>query len=569
MLRIYFGEETHTLILKSHKVLSVTFNNIEFRCSYLLTGSSLDKCTNDYNVIHKKLTGSVDYDVVRYQDTKLEKADDMYFINDIVGQHEVIRKLIKNSNGRIDHLPYTKTGYARQYCREQSKKSRSNRKIFVDSRLTYYQYKKVNKAFKGGYTHANYKYRGKLITSNIGHFDFESHYPTVMMLEKYPMSKFRNIGITDRETLDYFNDFKCILLTILVRKCKMKSDKFFSYIAVVDTKTSCVNDNGRVYECNNEFVLHITYEDLTIIEEQYDIDYDIVEVEIADKTYLPAFMRDSITYFFEQKTKLKNALKHAVTDNEKFDLKIELKRVKGILNSLYGMCATCPIRDEMYINDFGEYIKKDITEVEQIEKLEKFYKTRNSFLPYQWSIWVTAYARRYLFDTFNVVGQENVIYGDTDSAFFIKQHDTYDKLNKYNDLLREKSIESNSYMYIDGKKKYFGKFDDEKEDIRKFKVLHSKCYMYETSDKNLHSVIAGVVSEYKDKNGNIHYNTEECNSFKKFDNGFLFSEKFGGTTAKYLLNETGIENIDGHETEISDGVIIEKITKQLHNEITL
>jgi len=562
-LRVVFGKEKNTIVLSSHKVLSVKFECIEFRCSYLLTQKSLDVLSKEYNIKNKKLTGTIDYTKVRYQDDILDNNVLDYFVNDIVGLHQIIKILIGEKRG-IKNLPYTITGYVRQYCRGEARKQESNRRNFINTQLDFNMYQRIRTAFKGGYTHTNIDYRSVKVTDNIEHYDFESHYPTVMLLEKYPLGKFKENKVNKRKDLDFFDKTHCQIIHILIHSCKLKPNKHFTYISVVDCNVKCKNDNGRVYECSEDFDLYITYEDLLIIEQQYFISYEILNTWISIKKPLPNFMRTSILSFFTKKNNLKVEIHNCKDDSKLFDLNRDYMRVKGMLNGLYGMCATDPIRDEFTIQEDLSYFKLDNPIENKKEKLQKYYKSRNSFLPYQWGIWVTAYARKYLFDVFETIGQENVLYCDTDSAFFKSNDKIIANIKEYNNNLRQKAIETNSYIETDKGKKYIGGFYDEEEKIKIFKALHSKCYMYK-DEKGLHTTIAGVVKAYKDKNNNVHFNTEELDSFDKFDDGFKFSKRFGGTISKHILGRIRKENINGHMTDIASGIIIESTEKELHN----
>ena len=342
-LREKFGKEKNLIALKSHKVLSITFGNIEFRCSYLLTQKKLDSLTKEYNVKHQKLTGTIDYSLLRYPDETRTKEDNMYMYNDVVGLHEVLQILIGEYNNEIRKLPLSKTGYVRQYCREQSKKDSKNREHFKKTALDYGQYLMVKQAFKGGYTHNNIDTRGILIEGDIRHFDFESHYPTVMMLEYFPMGKFIDIGVCDFKKLLEYDKTHKILLCIRVKYAHLKDDYYFSYIANQDCHFKFnLNDNGRVYDIDTPFNMCCTFEDLQIIIERYNIIYDILDVQISKKAKLPKFMLDSIKCFFKRKTDLKFEIKQEKDEGKLFDLQLEYMKSKGMLNSLYGMTATSP-----------------------------------------------------------------------------------------------------------------------------------------------------------------------------------------------------------------------------------
>lgn len=459
--------------------------------------------------------------------------------------------------------PYTVTGYVRKYCLSESRKDKKNRTLFRKTALSYDLYKVVKASYKGGYTHTNIDYRSVLIEGDIKHFDFESHYPTVMLLEKYPITSFKNYGKTNRKTLEQLYERHSILIKLKVKRCKLKFDRHFTYIQTSEVPNSAINDNGRVYACFEPFEITITYEDLLIIERQYDIDYAILDTWCALKGRLPDYMINSLLHFFTDKNDLKIQVHNEKDITKKFDLQTKLMRTKGMLNGIYGMTATDPIRSEFEILEDGTFYKyQNVTSEE--EKLKRFYKSRNSFLPYQWGTWVTAFARYYLFNVIDLIGEENVIYCDTDSAFFINKGNAMDKIQEFNDMIRKKSIDTDSYIMVNDKRKYIGEFADEEENISKFKALHSKCYMYQDED-GIHNTIAGVVKAYKDDKGNVHMNTEELNNFDDFEDGFTFSTKFGGTCSKYTYAEPHIEYFDGHKTDIASGIVIENITKTLHN----
>ena len=50
------------------------------------------------------------------------------------------------------------------------------------------EYKMLQRCFMGGFTHASIKYVGELV-EDVTSIDFTSSYPSVMLAEKYPMSK--------------------------------------------------------------------------------------------------------------------------------------------------------------------------------------------------------------------------------------------------------------------------------------------------------------------------------------------------------------------------------------------
>ncbi|WP_442514418.1 hypothetical protein, partial [Pseudomonas promysalinigenes] len=51
-------------------------------------------------------------------------------------------------------------------------------------------YIQLKRAFMGGFTHANANYSNKVLT-DVSSVDFTSSYPSVMISEQFPMSRFK------------------------------------------------------------------------------------------------------------------------------------------------------------------------------------------------------------------------------------------------------------------------------------------------------------------------------------------------------------------------------------------
>lgn len=100
-------------------IYAITDQGIEFRCSYILTGYSLETLSDDdsiaqYNV--KKKVGDLDYTLIRHSQTPLSDLEIGYCIYDVVVvMVYIFEKIIYD--GSIVKIPLTKTGYVRNYCR--------------------------------------------------------------------------------------------------------------------------------------------------------------------------------------------------------------------------------------------------------------------------------------------------------------------------------------------------------------------------------------------------------------------------------------------------------------------
>ena len=185
---------------------ALTNDGVEFRCSYLLTGYSLEVLGENLHKykVNKKI-GDLDYKLIRHSATPLNEKEWGYILNDglVVMAHiqEEIERL-----GDITKIPLTKTGYVRQLCKENCiKKGKYDYlKKIKNLTLTSEDYEQLKRTYMGGFTHANVNYVDKVI-KNVSSFDFTSSYPAVMVSEMYPMSKFIPTVIKDE------NDFvKCL-----------------------------------------------------------------------------------------------------------------------------------------------------------------------------------------------------------------------------------------------------------------------------------------------------------------------------------------------------------------------
>lgn len=155
------------------------------------------------------------------------------------------------------------------------------------------------------------------------------------------------------------------------------------------------------------------------------------------------------------------------------------------------------------VYEHDKYIKKDLV---LSEALEKYYKSRNSFLSYQQGIWVTANSRRRLREMLWKVGPDNV-YDDTDS---IKcRHDHRAEFEEKNKEITEKCLKIGAYA-IDpaGKLQPMGIWTYEGT-YQEFKTLGSKKYIYK-EDGEYHSTIAGV----NKKAGKKFFNLNGIDAFK-------------------------------------------------------
>lgn len=98
-------------------VYAICNMGIEFRCSLKLSGKSLANTANDLlKYKAKKMVGDLDYSLIRTPETPLTETELGYCEADV----EVILCYIQEKieqEGDITHIPLTKTGYVRRYCK--------------------------------------------------------------------------------------------------------------------------------------------------------------------------------------------------------------------------------------------------------------------------------------------------------------------------------------------------------------------------------------------------------------------------------------------------------------------
>ena len=539
---VYNFSSDEVFAIDSRKVLKCTMfdRKIEFRCSYLHSNMSLDEYTKKMGVKHRKLSGAeFDYSKVRYPWTELSEKELAYCIHDVVGLCEALEIEMQSDGDNLYTFPLTSTGYVR---RDAKKAMREVSPSFVKMQLPDIEvYKMCREAFRGGDTHANRYYAGRII-KNVKSADRSSSYPDVQCNCEFPVSNFYYAGKVEFDRLIHLITVrkKAVLMRISITNLRL-TDEFWG--APYLSRDKCrriekgIYDNGRILSADY-LETTITDVDLRIIMEQYSFD-DLCAFDVAYARYgkLPKPLISETIAYYKAKTELKN-----VPGQEIYYMKSKNK-----LNSIYGMMAQDPVKQSIIFN-CGEWQQGS----DPIEDLLES-SNRKAFLCYQWGVWVTAWARYRLQEGIKLAG-DNFVYCDTDSVKYIGEIDW----TEYNKKRIADSQKSGAYATDPaGITHYMGVYEADGE-YSEFKTLGAKKYAYTYKDGGeTHVTIAGV---NKRKGGK---ELDKFGGLDAFKPGFVFTEA-GGTESVYNDHpEIGTIYREGHEIAITPNIVIRDSTYTL------
>lgn len=506
-----FFKITDVFAVDSHKVIKCVLDDcIELRCSYFLSNMNLKKfIENTPNAHYQKGVGDLDYSKIITPDISLTLREKGYCYNDVRGLYEAVLYLLNEDT--LQSIPITSTGYVRRECRKNVNNNPKNREIFLDSQLTEEQYQLCKEAFRGGNTASN-RYHTNIILDNVSSYDMSSAYPYVMISEQYPTGPFMEKLIESEDELEKYNDKYCTIGYYAFRNIEIKKSVPIPYLplAKCSIKQDCKVYNGRILKAKL-IRIALTNVDYKIIRSQYNIEEIYIEkFFFARKKYLSQELRNTVLEYFELKSKLKDVKGH----------EYEYMKSKNKLNSLYGMMVTAIEREkilfdpDIFIDGLG-FAKGDKT------TLEKYYKSRNSFLIYQQGIWVTCYCRKNLQQAIDKIGLD-VVYCDTDSVKYLGNYDyVFEEINKEwlqkckdNDIINSISVTNSQEK---NKTYYLGLYDKEKP-YHRFITLGAKKYAFEQfNDKNeieIGITVAGLnkktgAKELKQKGGLEYFRNYE------------------------------------------------------------
>lgn len=533
-IKKYFQWSKIFALDKYKPIYCVTTNGIEFRCSYLESNMSLAKLPTKI----KKLIGNLDYQLIRTPETPLTTEELAYCENDIL----VVIEYIKSKG--LKNVQLTSTGYIRNMTRDalfngfsgnEQWKRRTYRKYMESLDMDMEFYTLAKEVFAGGYTHANASYVGQDMSDVIS-FDLTSAYPSVMVYQNnYPISKFVKTEVKNKEHFNELLATKCCFFRVEIENLESKCD-YDHYIQVskilgtFDGKNGIV-DNGRLVKYSGRINLSLNDIDWSIIKETYNMEnVKVYDMWIANRGYLPKDLILVILELYSKKTKLKGMPEY----------EYEYNMSKALINAVYGMCVTAPVRKQVVLTDNYEWTN---AVTDDTELLTKYNENKSRFLYYPWGVYVTSNVRRILWDAILLINKYRHIYSDTDSCKLLCSSSIEKQYEMYNDLIAKKLKESAEWNDFDislcypknlnGEEKPLGFWECEGK-YSHFKTLGAKRYIF-LCEGELFTTVAGISKDALKNYLIEQHGNDFHNLFKHFQIGLKLSkEKSKKLTHTYI-----------------------------------
>lgn len=550
---------------KPIKMTAAEFPNIEFRDSYSLTNMSLETWGDKLGI--PKMVGDLDYEKIRTPLTRLTKKEMKYCERDCEVVYAGIKDYLKRYKNQWD-IPMTSTGQIRRVC-----------KTFLMSDDAYVryikrlvprnaaEYKLALDLLSGGYAHANYIHAGQTIypegSEFIRHRDYKSSYPYVMCAYKFPSGKWVHCGILKIPTDEQMEKYAYIMH---LRFRNIKSHNFNTFIQA--SKARCIKpiiDNGRVREAQ-EVEIIITEQSFQTIRENYTYDsVEVIDLQYCMKDYLPKEYIDYILKLFSDKETLKHS------NPEQYALS------KTYVNGCFGMMISAILYASVDFNpNTHNWTIIGLTEGDIEDKLNALRNwskhEKRYFLSFWWGIWVCEIAKRNLWKCIRQLSYDDdevdnpdkynagydCLYGDTDSLFYINNHN-FDKYNadcdrRLKEMADHYGIDYNKVWPINdkGEVSHLGYFMDEEDEIIEFKTLGAKRYCFRSKSGKLFLTVSG-----------INKKAVSClnNSLDNFKDGCKFDKDSPDVTKRlhtYITSQGTITWPDGYVSTYDYGINIRR-----------
>lgn len=513
--------------------LSNELSGFEFRCTYTMTGKSLEQLAKDtISCPFYKDKEEIDYTQVFTPKQPIYPSMVKYCAKDVLIPFFYLRELLKTEIN-LYNIPITKTGFVRRACRKAIHNNNEWNKYKRTQKITPEQYYYLTLAFRGGDTHSNAIYNGQFV--ELFSQDISSSYPTRLLTCEFPASPPMRVENMNQHEFEMITKYDFLWFgKVVLYDVKVKSG-MFNYIpkSKCDVLTNdVIIDNGRVHSCTMLSTV-ITNIDFEIIKENYTFKLGKIPLIFyyTHKKLLPLCFRQFILDLYKTKTQLKGQTSPDGSIEKKYALS------KEQINSVYGMSVTHQLHDTITLQNH-EWIRteKDPSRFEEFEtEYQKELDKISNFLPYSIGVFTTAYARQDLFTGLKLCGTD-AVYWDTDSVKYINPNHTeqFSQLNeqKLQHLYTLYDKDEIAPQDIKGIRHPIGLWENEYPKGVKFCTFGAKKYCYEDNATGKgHVTISGLSKKLAHQ-----YLINKYGTVTKLDIGEVFDENNSGRTiSQYSL----------------------------------
>lgn len=489
---------------KPFKVVFSPLSNIEFRCSYKILNKSLAKVGDSIGLPkldkHDKYQSRyTPLDNLPKEELEYNKRDIEVTLYGVMYMARQGKDWFAKDTNDLAKI-YSITSY-NKLC-VQSMMGNRNTWFFRRHNLklkpqNMEEYDVLDKAYVGGYTHANIYYNDVDLT-NVHSIDLTSAYPSNMVGYKYPTKMIKG-------TYDMYKQMSKVYDRVgfigLFKFKNIKSINDMAYISsskCITLSKDCLLDNGKILK-SSELSLYINEVQYELITKLYTYDECLVDSDnlliMSKYKPLPKYYTDCIYQYAKTKTNLKTKLEKLKEGSEEYtSTAYELMKTKNILNGLYGTHGMRYVRPEL-VYDGTKYTFRNPSNVD--EMLEK---AKNKYFDLVIAIYTTTYTHKVLFNAIMYLQRKNVeiVYCDTDSIKFFADNVTSEKVKNWVQEINEKMVDEieNTEGLKFNKDFDFISFDYEKC-YKKFKTLGAKKYTYQLDDGYIGVTIAGVPKTFE------------------------------------------------------------------------
>ena len=472
---------------------------IEFKCSYVLTNLKLETWAKALKLPVQKQTGLLDYKVLRTPKTPLTDDELKYAIADLDVIYYGI-KVYREQYGGMHNIPLTQTGKVRLVCKDALKSDGFYcDKVTKLMPQTLDEYIAQAHAFLGGTVLCNWLFKNRTI-HNVLCFDIASSYPWVLINNRYPMTVFLKVP-RGKEKQFMYNEKYCYIIHFSVGRFEsVYNCHFMSKSKALHIKNA-VCDNGRICSADSgEFILVNT--DFELFLKCYGLkfeDINIITFEYSRTGYLNDNFRRLVISLYKDKTTLKD-----VEGQEQL-----YQNKKEQINSMYGDFVTKIFSDEIKYkqNNDEEWQRVALDETSFNKALARLNRKRyQNYKAFIQGVFVTAWARKRIWDAIIQEFDDDLVYTDTDSLKIADEDGTnYQRimsyferenkivLSRHEQIAKDLKIDINDLSPVDihGHKHPIGVFEQEST-CKSFRSLGCKQYIAEYEDGKKKLTCAGV-----------------------------------------------------------------------------